>query len=502
MGIKVIDKGKDVDVLFIAEGTYPYIKGGVSTWIHQIISGMPDLNFGILFLGSRPEDYKDISYKLPDNVVYLEVDYLFTQESGEKLEIKKKIQASERIKLLGAFLDDKTFESAWREITSFEFFREISYKDFLYSKQSWEFMEEIYEDLGMEVPFVDYFWTMRNLFAPLFVVGKIGMSIERKRIGLIHSPSTGYAGFLGSLMNKEYDIPFIVTEHGIYTKERMIDILNAKWIGLQYKYLQRKYDIDSLKKLWIKIFVNLGKISYYQADRVFSLFEDARKQEINWGCPPEKTEVIPNGVDVDKLSKLIEKRPKEIPKVVSFIGRVVAIKDVKTFIKAIALLSQKLDVEGWIVGPEDEEPEYAQECRELAKILNVEDKIKFLGFRNITDIFPQTGVFTLTSISEGMPMTVLEAMAAGVPCVATDVGSCRQLIYGGLNQEDVAIGQAGMITQVGDAKGLAEAYHKLLTDEEFWKSCQRAGLERVNRFYRFDQFIENYRGVYRKYIGK
>ena len=90
MGIKIIDKGKDVDVLFIAEGTYPYIKGGVSTWIHQIISGMPDLNFGILFLGSRPEDYEGISYKLPDNLVYLEADYLFAQESGEKLEIKKK----------------------------------------------------------------------------------------------------------------------------------------------------------------------------------------------------------------------------------------------------------------------------------------------------------------------------------------------------------------------------------------------------------------------------
>jgi polysaccharide biosynthesis protein PelF len=55
---------------------------------------------------------------------------------------------------------------------------------------------------------------------------------------------------------------------------------------------------------------------------------------------------------------------------------------------------------------------------------------------------------------------------------------------------------------VGDATGLAKAYYELLTNEEIWKNCQRAGLERVQRFYRFDKFIENYRSVYKKYLGK
>ncbi|WP_448583968.1 DUF3492 domain-containing protein, partial [Thermocrinis sp.] len=80
--MKIIDKGGNIDVLFIAEGTYPYIKGGVSTWIHQIITGMKDLNFGVLFLGSRPEDYKGIGYQLPDNLIYLEAIYLFEDKGG------------------------------------------------------------------------------------------------------------------------------------------------------------------------------------------------------------------------------------------------------------------------------------------------------------------------------------------------------------------------------------------------------------------------------------
>ncbi len=72
-----IDKQKDIDILFIAEGTYPFVRGGVSTWIDQIIRGIPEFNFGILFLGSKEDHYEGIQYKVPDNVVYLEDYYIF-----------------------------------------------------------------------------------------------------------------------------------------------------------------------------------------------------------------------------------------------------------------------------------------------------------------------------------------------------------------------------------------------------------------------------------------
>ncbi|MFZ8860905.1 MAG: DUF3492 domain-containing protein, partial [Thermocrinis sp.] len=110
--MKLVDKRTHIDVLFIAEGTYPFIKGGVSTWIHQIITGMKDLNFGVLFLGSRPEDYKGIGYELPDNLVYLEAVYLFSEE--ENVQRKKAKRESERVRLLRIFLDDRAFEEHWQ----------------------------------------------------------------------------------------------------------------------------------------------------------------------------------------------------------------------------------------------------------------------------------------------------------------------------------------------------------------------------------------------------
>ena len=64
------NKQESVDILMIAEGTYPYIRGGVSSWIHQIITGMPEYTFGILFLGSKAEDYEETKYDLPDNVIF------------------------------------------------------------------------------------------------------------------------------------------------------------------------------------------------------------------------------------------------------------------------------------------------------------------------------------------------------------------------------------------------------------------------------------------------
>jgi glycosyltransferase involved in cell wall biosynthesis len=206
-------------------------------------------------------------------------------------------------------------------------------------------------------------------------------------------------------------------------------------------------------------------------------------------------------VEIERYRPLRIRREEEIPPVVALIGRVTPIKDVKTFIKALKLLLAKLpSAEGWIVGPEDEDPEYAWECRMMVRTLGLENKIKFLGFRRMDEILPRVGITTLTSISEGMPMVVLESFAAGVPCVATNVGSCKQLVYGGLNEEDVRIGKAGEITPVGDPKAIAEAYYKVLADRNLWKSYRLAAMERVERFYSFEKFIRSYGEVYRAYM--
>ncbi|NPA32234.1 MAG: DUF3492 domain-containing protein [Aquificae bacterium] len=494
--MRVLDKGKPVDVLFIAEGTYPYVRGGVSTWIHQLITGMPDLSFGVLFLGSREEDYSAIRYQLPENLVLLETFFMFSRLEFPR---PRPSDGSPEVKKLKAFFREGG--EVPEELVDESFYtRKLTFSDVLYGRRTWEMFEELYEERRITVPFVDFFWTLRNILTPLWVLVRALSSVKGRTIRLVHSPSTGYAGFLGSMLRKNLRIPFIITEHGLYTKERKIDILNSQWIKSVSPFSTDKYDIDDLRKLWINFFVNVGRVCYAWAEEVFSLYEGAREAQISLGCPPHKARVIPNGVEIEKFAPLRERRPPRVPKVVALIGRVAPIKDVKTFIKAMKILTTKdPSVEGWVVGPEDEDPNYARECRMLVKTLGLEGKVKFLGFRRVDEVFPRIGLTTLTSISEGMPMVVLESFASGVPCVTTDVGSCRQLIYGGLNEEDKALGKAGEVVPVANPRALAEAYWKLLNDEKLWRECQRVGIERVERFYSFEKFINNYRSVYEKY---
>ncbi|MFN3977004.1 MAG: GT4 family glycosyltransferase PelF [Aquificaceae bacterium] len=206
---------------------------------------------------------------------------------------------------------------------------------------------------------------------------------------------------------------------------------------------------------------------------------------------------MPNGVDTKALAPIIEKRGDKPPMVIGLIGRVVPIKDIKTFIKAMKLTVARLpQVQGWIVGPTDEDPEYYQECKNLVEALGLSDKVLFLGFQNIKEIMPKIGLLTLTSISEGMPLVVLEGFAAGLPCVATDVGSCRQLIYGGLNEEDINIGKTGEVVPIANPSELAKAYINILTNEELWRQYQQNALKRVNTFYTKEMFLDSYRKIY------
>lgn len=492
--------GEKVDVLLLLEGTYPYIRGGVSTWIYQLITGLPDLRFGAVFLGSRPEDYNGVKYELPKNLLYLETHYLFdrlTNPPPKPLKGEKK--AFDYIKELHNWfrLGGNEFPE---EIKKIDFYLNyVDYEQFLYSIDSWQYIISRYEEFAPDLPFIDYFWTVRNIHTSLWVVAKIASKL--KNFEIIHSPSTGYAGFLGGILKFHTGRPFIITEHGIYTRERKLEIINADWLIDRRLLLQREQgEIEYIRKMWIRFFESIGRYCYDASDIIISLFDRARQIQIGYGADPKKTRVIPNGVDLKKLRTLRGKRTNEVPRVVGLLARVVPIKDIKTFIKAMKMVVTTIpEAQGWIIGPEDEDPDYAEECRTLVKWLGLENNVKFLGFRAIEEVLPRIGVATLTSISEGMPLVVLEAFGAGIPVVTTDVGSCRQLIYG--YEEDLNLGKAGEVVPIANPSALANAYIKLLTDKEEWESAQKSAIDRVEKYYSMENFLGNYRRVYEEALS-
>ncbi len=121
--------------------------------------------------------------------------------------------------------------------------------------------------------------------------------------------STGYAGFLGALLQRQRGCPFILTEHGIYTKERKIDLAHAAWIKDGRRRGRRSGGAASariwyLRQLWIRFFEGLGRAAYATARPIVSLYEGNRERQIEDGAAPERTRVIPNGIDVARFAAL------------------------------------------------------------------------------------------------------------------------------------------------------------------------------------------------------
>ena len=136
---------------------------------------------------------------------------------------------------------------------------------------------------------------------------------------------------------------------------------------------------------------------------------------------------------------------------VGFVGRVVPIKDLVTFVRACDVALGSVDLDVRVIGPMEEDPGYAARCRQLVSRLGRSSSIQFVGPMPPARIYGDLDLVVLTSFSEGQPLVILEAYAWGVPVVATDVGACREMIEG-RSDEDRRIGPSGIVTRVAAPK--------------------------------------------------
>lgn len=496
----ILEKSSNAcDICLLLEGTYPYVKGGVSSWVHELVSGLPQWRFSAVFLGSRRADYGDIQYGLPGNLTQIKTYYLF--DEAEPARRRAPRLPADTLNRYRSFHDQLRSQNAETlplgELLATE--SAYSKEAFLYSAAAWKYITEAYEIGASEPSFVDYFWTIRNMHRPIWSLSDAVRHLPSAR--LFFSPSTGYAGLLGIMGSKSQNRPFILMEHGIYTKERRIDLLNADWIADTRSTLQRDVTETSyLRELWIRFFEILGRQAYLEADPIISLFGAARQQQILDGAESSRARIIPNGVEIARFARLRRTPGTPIPPVVCLIGRVVSIKDIKTFIRSVRILRDHLPhAEAWIVGPENEDPDYSRECHELAMALDLQDGLRFFGFQKIDDFLPRIGLLALSSISEGLPLSVLEGFAAGLPAVTTDVGACAELIHG-REGEDRALGAAGAVVDMADYQGLAAACARLLTDTEAYGRASRAAISRVERYYDRTRMLSTFDRLFIEHI--
>ena len=465
-------------ICVILEGCYPYVTGGVSTWIHQYIQAMREHQFVLWTVAASSEDRGKFKYKLPENVV--EVHEVFLQDALKMEPEGQKYQFNQHeIQALADFVH--CTRPDWDVLFEMYNDRKISPMSFLLSQEFLNILVDICEKDYPYIAFSDMFHTMRSMFLPvLYVLGQ-----EVPRADLYHTIATGYGGLMARLGSYKYGVPFMLTEHGIYTREREEEIIRARWVP------------SSFKRSWVRFFYMLSAAVYDSATMVTSLFANARKTQINIGCIPEKCRVIANGIHVERFKDIPLKQENGWIDIGAIV-RLAPIKDVKTLIYSFYELKFRLkQVRLHIIGPEDD-IQYAQECYELAEQLGVKDLV-FTGMTNILEYMKNLDYTVLSSISEGQPLSVLESFAAGRPCVTTDVGCCRELIEG---MEGDHLGQAGICVPPMEREALCAAMERMCIRTEERYRMGQIGKKRVEQYFRHEDMIRNYQQTYTEVISR
>lgn len=465
-------------ICIIAEGSYPYITGGVSSWIQTLVSSMPENEFIIYAIGAQEKFKGKFKYKLPKNIVEVKEVFLDSYLS-EIVETRKNFRLSGVQKdVIKSLLVNATTD--WKQLFSWITSRKTkidSVSNFMTSKDFFDIIQEVGFEHYPEIPFTELFWSTRSMLLPLFWLLKNPVP----EADLYHSVSTGYAGVVGAFGKHMYNKPFVLTEHGIYTREREEEIIKADWIK------------GSFKDIWIQYFYSLSECAYSNSDQVISLFNKNKEIQIEMGCQKEKINIIPNGVSTDDFHSLPQKTEEEEAYInIGAVVRVVPIKDIKTMLQSYAIVKKEIpNTRFFIFGPYEEDLEYYEECLQLVDSLEIQD-LYFTGEVNIKQHIGKMDILVLSSISEGQPLAVLEGMACGKPLVCTDVGSCSELLYG-LNDD---IGSAGLMVPVMHYMDLAQAIIELSRDPKLRAYMGMNGRKRVETLYMKEKFINDYKKIY------
>lgn len=466
-------------ICVILEGCYPYVTGGVSSWIHEYIKAMPQHEFVIWAIGADSSAKGQFKYTLPENVV--EVKEVFLSDALKLKEKPKRYKfLKEEKQVLHDFINCN--KPDWELMFKMYAEKGIDPMSFLMSRDFLNILTEICEEEYQYTAFSDLFHTVRSMLLPVLYI----LNSEIPQADVYHAIATGYSGILARLGSYKYKVPYLVTEHGIYTREREEEIIRANWV------------IPAFKRFWVKFFYMLSDGAYEKATMITSLFAGARKIQIDMGCDPNKCKYIVNGVHYERFKDLQPKKPNGFVDIGAVL-RIAPIKDVKSMIYAFSGLKEKVpNARLFIAGPEDD-VEYAKECYDLIDRLQIAD-ITFLGTVNVLEYMNKFDFTMLTSISEGMPLSVLESFSAGVPCITTDVGSCKELLYG--IAEDDEFGEAGICVPPMDIQGMMDAMYILSTNINRRYLMSQAARKRVSTYFLHEDMIKNYTELYSEVFAR
>lgn len=458
-------------VALIAEGCYPFVTGGVSTWCDQLVRGLDDHEFEVVAVTATSRVRPVIA--LPDNVVRVRTVPLWDWKANGRPAsggARRRFEGLYRT-LLGAMLDvhalQRGFDLALMEL--FEFAQGRDLTPLFRTDDAVRALLDIWPTAYPQVPLpvrdaLEATELMEHMLLPLAAAVPVA--------DVTHPVSNGLPAMVALAAKWRHGTPMVMSEHGVYLRERYL-----AFQSVEYRW--------PVKAVMLAFMRRLCRTAYQEADVIAPVNVFNRRWEIRHGAEPDRVRTVYNGVDAQALpaAQGDPQRPT-----VGWIGRVDPLKDLHTLVRAFGHVVEAVpEAVLRLFGPTPAgNEEYRASVEALIAQLGLGDRVTFEGpVRPATTAYHASTVVALSSISEGLPYTVMEAMMCARATVSTDVGGVAEVA-----------GDTGLVVPPRDPERFGQALVELLTD-----SARRADLavrarERALEMFRLETMLANFRQVY------
>jgi glycosyltransferase involved in cell wall biosynthesis len=297
-----------------------------------------------------------------------------------------------------------------------------------------------------------------------------------KDCDLVHAHGHVYmSSYLAGRLAKKYKKPFIVTQHNTWIDYR-------SWLNI----------MENINDLTI------GRSILRYADRIVTVSKETMKYVLRLGADKQKTSVMYNGVDTTCFRSAEQEESRKnlgLPKkrkIILSVRRLVYKNGLDTLIESAAIAAQNNPDILFVIAGKGPSKELIED---RIKELGIENNTKLTGFvpdELLPTYYNAADYFILPSASgEGLPLVLFEAMACGLPVIATAVGGTPEIIDNMKN---------GALVPPMKPKAMAEALSKLLTEEELGKKISEEAKKKVKKQFSWDENVRQLKETYEEFV--